>query len=121
MKLMLQDVEVRYVIPSLRRELAIQLSKENLKQKEIAKLLNITPAAVSQYMGEKRGNAKFSKRIINEVIKSAKKILSEESTTHKELIDLTKLIRDTAAVCEIHKLHDDVPEKCEVCFKNEDN
>ncbi|MBT3395173.1 transcriptional regulator [archaeon] len=121
MKLMLQDVEVRYVIPSLRRELAIHLSKEKLKQKEIAELLEITPAAVSQYLVKKRGIAKFSKRIIESVRESANRILEGNSTTHKELIKLTKLIRDTAMVCEIHKLYDDVPEKCEVCFKNENN
>ena len=67
MKLMLQDVEVRYVIPSLRRELAIHLSKEKLKQKEIAELLEITPAAVSQYLKQKRGTTSFPQKIEKEI------------------------------------------------------
>ena len=73
MKLMLQEVEVRYVIPSIRRELANGLSKEKFKQKEIAELLNITPSAVSQYLSKKRGTVKFSKRITDEIKKQLKK------------------------------------------------
>jgi uncharacterized protein len=119
MKLMIQEVEVRYVIPSIRRELANGLNKEKFKQKEIAELLNITPSAVSQYLSNKRGTVKFSKRIIDEITKAVEKIKTKKSTAHKEIIKLTDLIKKTANICEIHRLYDDVPEKCEVCFYNE--
>ncbi len=45
----------RVIIPIIKRALVEELHKRGLKVKEIAELLGMTPAAVSQYLHGKRG------------------------------------------------------------------
>jgi predicted transcriptional regulator len=117
MKLMPQEIEVRYIIPSLRKELATSLKEKGLKQREIAETLNITPAAVSQYIKEKRGTTEFNKEILKEIEKSGTKIIKDRFATQKELLKLTMTIRKSKTICDIHKQHDCVPENCDFCFR----
>lgn len=116
MKLMPQEVEVRYILPALRKQFTLALAKKGMKQKEIAKSLDITPAAVSQYIKEKRGSTKFKKNIQDEIEKSTNKIIKQKSTSQKEVYRISKLIRHTSTICEIHRLHDKVPKNCRLCF-----
>ena len=76
MRLMPQEIEVRYILPTIRKEFAFELSRKNISQKEIAKILQLTPAAVSMYLNEKRAlNVSLSKKNKDEIKKSVKKIL----------------------------------------------
>ena len=43
-----------YVLPQIRSDLAKELIKNGLSQKEVAELLGLTPSAVSQYAHKKR-------------------------------------------------------------------
>ena len=43
------------VLPGIRAAIAEELIKHGLSQKEVSKLLGITPPAVSQYISKKRG------------------------------------------------------------------
>ena len=69
-----QEIEVWYIMPAIRKEFCnILLNNPNFNQKDIAKLLNITDAAVSQYKKEKRGqHVNLPKSIINEIESSVK-------------------------------------------------
>ncbi len=117
MKLMHQEIEVRYIIPSLRKEIARSLVKKGLKQKEIADTLNITAAAVSQYIKDKRGTTEFSNKIKKEIQNSTEKIFKDRFSAQKEILRLTNLIKKSQAICEIHKQHDCVPKNCDFCFR----
>jgi len=119
MKLMPQEIEVRYVIPSLRKEFAIELSKKSIKQKEISEILCLTPSAVSQYLKDKRGKTRFNKEIKKEILVSVDDLIKEKSTVHKEIYRITKLLRETSTMCDIHRLYDDVPLDCTVCHKDD--
>jgi len=44
-----------YTLPRIRAELAKTLVKKGVSQKEVARKLGVTPAAVSQYLHKKRG------------------------------------------------------------------
>ena len=56
-----QEIEVFYILPALRRELAVSLKSAGKSQKAIAGLLGVTEAAVSQYFSSKRASqVKFS-------------------------------------------------------------
>jgi len=121
MKLMPQEIEVRYILPSLRKEFAVALAKNKIQQKEIAKMLNITPAAVSQYLSEKRGSTKFKEEIKKEINNSTSKIIKKSSTLHKELYKISSKIKKTSTICDIHRLYDNVPKECNFCFENENN
>ncbi len=116
MKLMPQEIEVRYVLPTIRKELAILLVSD-FKQKEVANILNITPAAISQYMKEKRGKSVLSDKVKREIRKSSEKIKKDRFSAQKEIFKITKLVRETKDICKIHKQHDCVPKNCNFCFE----
>lgn len=111
-----QEIEVRYILPALRKELAIALSKD-LKQKEIANILNITPAAVSQYIKEKRGQTELN--IKKEIITSKNIIIKNRFAAQTELLRLTKVIKNTHTICDVHRIHDCVPKDCNFCFEDD--
>ena len=50
-----QEIEVFYIIPAIRRHIAMYMKLRGLKQNKIAELLHIDKAAVSQYIKKKRG------------------------------------------------------------------
>jgi len=43
------------VLPAIRAAIAEELVKKGISQKEVSKMLGITPPAVSQYVSKKRG------------------------------------------------------------------
>ena len=51
-----QEIEVFYVLPALKRYLSIYMKENGLNQSEIAIMLDLEKAAVSQYINNKRGN-----------------------------------------------------------------
>ena len=50
------EIIVWNVLPSIRAALVEELVKSGISQKEVSKMLGITPAAVSQYVSKKRGH-----------------------------------------------------------------
>ena len=78
-----QEVEVWYVIPSIRRELALAMIEKGRTQKSIAKMLGVTEPAVTQYKLSKgkdssrsRGDrVEIPKKFHPEIEKSADVIL----------------------------------------------
>ena len=49
-----QEIEVWHIIPAIRKELVVALKEKGNSQKKIADLLNLSEAAVSQYLKLKR-------------------------------------------------------------------
>ena len=117
MKLLPQEVEVRYIIPTIRKEFALELSKQGLNQKQIAKILEVTEPAISQYLNNKRGvnvNIKNNSLIKN----SVNKIIKDNSLAYEEVYKVSKALMQDKSICEIHKLLDKtVPKGCEICLK----
>jgi len=115
-----QEIEVWYVLPALRREFAKALIKEHsLTQKKVAALLQITEAAVSQYISGKRACAvEFSKDILNEIKKSAKKVVEEDATLFIELERISKLLTVKKVVCDMCRESNDWIKRCGVCFND---
>ena len=120
-KTMPQEIEVWYLIPSLRREFAkIFIDNYGMSQKETAKILGITEAAVSQYLKSKRGNEiKFSEKELKSIKKSAEKIVEGGESAMKNLYDLCIALRGSKIICKTHKSKDkSVPKNCDICFEN---
>ena len=63
------EIIVWNVLPSIRAALVEELVKSGISQKEVSKMLGITPAAVSQYVSKKRGHKIDFKDDIKEEIK----------------------------------------------------
>ena len=112
-----QEVEVFYVIPTIRKELARVMLKEGLEQKEIAKLLGVTEAAISQYLNEKRANEiKFNSSIKQEIANSVRRIRKSEDSII-EVQKILKLIFESRLICKYHRKFSKVPRGCAVCFE----
>ena len=67
-----QEIEVWYILPAIRRDLTKSMINDlHLTQKEIAKIMGLTEAAVSQYIHSKRAKEiVFSNAVLKEIKQS---------------------------------------------------
>jgi hypothetical protein len=71
------------------------MKNHGLNQKEVAKILELTPSAVSQYISNKRGGVEIKeKEILREIDKSASIIINK---------GITQLSKETCRICTILK------------------
>ena len=97
--------------------MAISLRKEGMKQKEIANALNLTEAAVSQYLKKKRGEeTHFSKEVLNEIGKSARIIAVDHTKVRSETQRLLKLVSETRFICSVCHNYINSNVNCEICY-----
>ena len=107
-----QEIEVFYIIPTIRKYLAMQMKANGLKQNKVAELLQIEEAAVSQYLNNKRGDKIIlGKEILAEINISSFKIKDEISLL-SETQKLLKFIRNSGYLCKIHKQLSMAPLSC---------
>ena len=86
---------VWYLLPAVGAELARELGGRGMPQKEIAKRLGITPAAVSHYVKGKRGaDVKLGKKSLAEVRRLADEVQEGKA-------DEAKMIRAMCGICKI--------------------
>ena len=118
MELLPQELETWYILPALRKEFTDLLSVEHkMKQKDIAKILGVTEAAISQYKKNKRGKEiKFCNGMKKKISESAKIVAKDNSSFNKELQALFKYMRHEGHICGIHRQLELIPKKCDVCF-----
>ena len=114
-----QELEVWYILPAIRKEVAkILIEDYEMKQKEVAEILGITDAAVSQYLSSKRAaELKFPKEELKKIKISADKIAKNPEESMEHLSTLSKdLMGNSKTICDLHKKYDSsVPHNCEVC------
>ena len=115
-----QEIEVRYIIPAIRREFArILVLEKKISQKETAKFLDLTEAAVSQYLNSKRArDIEFSGNVILEIRNSIDKLNSNHNKHGliKELYRICNLKDVKQIMCEIHRSLSKDLDECNVCF-----
>ena len=112
-----QEIEVFYVLPAMRREIALCMKEDGKSQKDIAKLLSVTEPAISQYMTSKRASLlKFNDKLKAELKTAAKRITGEISLM-REIQRLLHLIRMERVVCQVHESLGSAPKGCNVCFE----
>lgn len=119
MELLPQEIETWYILPALRREFAEVLCKKyKMRQREIASILNVTEAAISQYKKNKRGvGVKFCGEMKKEIGKSAERVAKKTDSFQMELQKIFAFMRKEGHICDIHKKIDlKVSKKCNVCF-----
>ena len=115
-----QEIEVRYILPAIRRELARTLIKDHkLSQKEAANILGLTEAAISQYQHSKRAKEViFSDNVADEIKKSAEKILSGKNKQKVigEIYRISNLTTVRHVLCDLHRSQSKDLANCNVCF-----
>ncbi len=108
-----QEIETYYVIPTIRKYIALLLVEQGRKQKDVAELLGINSAAISQYRSKKRAaQLTFPDEIMQEMKKSAARITNHFSY-FQETQRLLQLIRNTKVLCQIHHQFSTVPGGCD--------
>ncbi|MEM3373742.1 MAG: helix-turn-helix domain-containing protein [Candidatus Woesearchaeota archaeon] len=113
-----QEIQVWYVLPALRKKYALFLKNKGYKQKQIAEIMNITEAAVSQYLKNKRANIDLmSKNIDKEIKKSIENILSKKSNFKIELQRNLKKISNEKIICKICQKHTNSDPNCNICYE----
>ncbi len=116
-----QEIQVWYVLPALRRELAIALiRRHSMPQKKVASIMGLSEGAVSQYLSSKRGTSvKFGSGVIKEIEVSAKRISDDNSAAMDELIRLSGLGKVKQTICRLHMDQDSsVAKGCDICFRH---
>ncbi len=116
-----QEIEVRYILPAIRRELAkVFISEHKKSQKQAANILGLTEAAVSQYIHSKRAKeVVFSENIVNEIKVSADRILADKNNRQRLIAEMYRISNLTTVrqiLCDIHRAQSKELEHCNVCF-----
>jgi uncharacterized protein len=95
-------------LPVIRKEIAESMINDyGLNQKETAKKLGITPAAVCQYLSKKRGGADISdEKILGEIKLSAKNIINNGNG---------HIISETCRICKLIRKSTDFDLFCPGC------
>lgn len=107
-----QEIETFYILPTIRRYFALCMKEQGIKQKDIAEMLGISSATISQYSSNKRGHRiNFDEEVVNEIKKSCLKINDKHSYMH-ETQHILNFIREKRIVCSVHKLFSTVPKDC---------
>jgi len=105
------EVIVWYVVPSIRRELAIELIKKNdVTQKKAARLLDVTAAAICQYVNEKRGKSiyalikdkKTKKLVEQQITKATKEILNNPNNVVGEICKICNLLKKERVINQFY-------------------
>jgi len=110
------EIIVWDVLPGIRAALAEELVKNGISQKEISKILGITPAAVSQYVSKKRGYKidlqdavrMEIKRLANDIMQGGVDSLS------LRICEICMKLRADGTVCRLDKCG--VGEDCDLCL-----
>ena len=105
MYLLPQEIEVWYIIPAVRKELAKQLTKKHgLSYEKAGIILGVSKAAVSQYLSNKRANKiKIIPEVKKEIAKSARILFENPRMALDEMQRLLKYMKDSKCSCEVCK------------------
>ncbi len=100
-----QEIEVWYIIPAIRKELAKLLTeKHGFTQERAAEILGVSKAAVCQYIGGKRAvNVKFTLAVRKEIQKSANRLVKSPNLVVREILSLLAIIKKTRCSCDVCK------------------
>ena len=112
-----QEIEVWYIIPAVRKELAkVFVKKHKLSYEKAGNILGISKAAVSQYLSNKRATKfKLPESIKKEVAKSAKRLIKTPEHAPIEIEKIIRLIRNKRCSCDLCKKYN--PEIIKLCHK----
>ena len=121
------EIESKLLIPALRAILSKELVIEKgLKEEEVARMLGITQAAVSNYVRGTRGDNELISKLVSlsEIMSMIKEISDDLSTnraytakTLSKFIALCNYMRYSLIICDSHhSLERNIDEKvCEQC------
>lgn len=122
------EIESKSLIPAVRAIIAKKLSSEHsLKEDDIAKILGVTQAAVSNYVRGTRGDTQLVEklrgvpevmRMIDDITKDVASHNTFGASSMAKYIELFNYIRQSLLICDVHhalekKIDEGVCKTCE--------
>jgi len=121
------EIEAKSLIPAIRSILAQKLIKEyRLKEEDVAKVLGVTQAAVSNYVRGTRGDTQLAAKLesvleVTRMIEDIARDLASDKaytpSTMAKFVQLCNYMRYTFIICDVHRtMESHIDEKvCEQC------
>ncbi len=103
MRALPQELEVWYVIPAIRKELAkCFINDYKISYEKVGNILGISKSAVSQCMKNKRAaKIKLHEKSLKEVCKSCESIVKKGNRANREIMRILQFIREKNLPCEV--------------------
>ena len=105
-------IVVQYILPALRTAIAKELvEKYGLRNTEVAEKMNVTPAAVTQYLNKSRGEMasqtiEGSDRVMTLVSEITRDLVEGESPVDMLLLKMCRAcqaVRAEGLICDLHR------------------
>ncbi|MFQ5940885.1 MAG: transcriptional regulator [Nitrososphaerales archaeon] len=124
------EIESKSLIPAVRAIIAKKLTDEHsLKEDDIAKVLGVTQAAVSNYVRGTRGDTQLVEklsgvpevmRMIDDITKDVAAHSTFGASSMAKYIELFNYIRQSLIICDVHHaLEEEIDEGvCKTCESN---
>jgi predicted transcriptional regulator len=121
------EIEAKSLIPAIRSILSQKLIKEyRLKEEDVAKVLGVTQAAVSNYVRGTRGDTQLVAKLesvleVTRMIEDIARDLASDKaytpSTMAKFVQLCNYMRYTFIICDVHRtMESHIDEKiCEQC------
>ncbi|MBN1166705.1 MAG: transcriptional regulator [Methanospirillaceae archaeon] len=97
------EVAVWDIVPAIRAALAQEMVSSGLIQKDVARILQIQPSAVSQYISGKRGyRIVFSDEVLQEIQDLARNLIQGKNTDFSQsFCKICIHARNTTQACDL--------------------
>ena len=95
----------------------LALKEKGMNQKTIARLLNITEPAVSQYLKNKRGNGIIFNDEVKTFVKNSLPKITDNHSAYRQIQEINSFIKESKALCKIHMDIESGLQSCDVCYR----
>lgn len=124
------EIESQWLIPATRSIIARELvTKYNFSQEDVAAILGITQAAVSNYISGNRGDNKIIRKLrsnyrvmefVNDITENLSTNYSFTPYCMAKYIELFNYVKHSLFICEVHhSIEDQIDDSlCEVCERS---
>ena len=114
------ELVVWKILPAIKAQLARNLKETGMKQKDIAKVLDSTEAAISQYLSGKRASEFKIPLEMNEMLQVVSKAVAEgknQKVLQFGICQVCKEIRTKGMACDTCKKDSGDTKDCNLCMK----
>ena len=118
------ELVVWRILPAIKANIARNLKDKGMKQKDIASALDLTEAAVSQYLSGKRAKDFKVPEEMNDMINLVSDAISKgknQEILMYGICQVCKEIRAKGMACHDCKSDSNMKQDCSLCMKNEES
>ncbi len=98
-----QEVDVWYVLPALRKKIALGLLGTGMSQKEVAGIMKTSEATISHYKKDKRVKTDLLGNTLDaEIALSIKRIQKNSAILFSEILKLSNIVKEKGIFCDLY-------------------